>query len=313
MKINRRDFSFRSKYDNVVIHGICMIPDKPIGIFQMVHGMNEHKERYLSFMEYMADKGYVTLMHDNRGHGESVKNVWDIGYCYASKDRGYVEDIYAVTRHIRKEFPGLSLVLYGHSMGSLGVRAFLRDHDDVIDALVVAGCPAYNEVVPLARQFLYVLQKFTGDRFRSPALQSIVSKDFEKRFADENRPFAWLAAKQSVGKDFVRDSLCNFTYTVNGLSTLLNLESAVYKQGGYKVKNPKLPILFISGMEDPCYISEHKWKQAVNRLKKLGYRHIVEKRFSKMRHEIHNEEENERVFEYLYGFCCKVQKLQVTT
>lgn len=136
MNITMRRFSFCSKYDGIMIKGICLIPQKPVGILQMVHGMNEYKERYMSFMEYMAGKGYITLMHDNRGHGESVNSVWDIGYCYDAKEKGYIEDIYSVTCYIKKAFPGLPVVLYGHSMGSLGVRAYLRRHDDAIDGLV---------------------------------------------------------------------------------------------------------------------------------------------------------------------------------
>lgn len=303
VQITKRKFSFLSKYDGIIIRGICLIPENPVGIFQMVHGMNEHKERYLPFMQYMAEKGYVTLMHDNRGHGESVDSVWDMGYCYAAKEKGYTEDIYAVTCRIKKAFPGLPLVLFGHSMGSLGVRSYLRRHDDAIDGLVVAGCPAYYDVVGIASFFLFFLQMITGDRFRSPAVQGMVSANFDRRFAREHRPYAWLAAKKSVAEDFQRDSLCNFTYTVNGLSTLLHLESIVYKRDGYQMKNRNLPILFISGLDDPCYVNEKKWRQAVNRLKDLGYWDITEVRFEGMRHEIHNEEKNREVYQELDLFC----------
>lgn len=44
-----------------------------------------------------------------------------------------------MTRYIKREFPDLPLILYGHSMGSLGVRSYLRNHDEAIDGLVVAG------------------------------------------------------------------------------------------------------------------------------------------------------------------------------
>ena len=38
------------------------------GILQLVHGMSEYKERYLPFMEYMAKKGYVCVIHDQHVH-----------------------------------------------------------------------------------------------------------------------------------------------------------------------------------------------------------------------------------------------------
>lgn len=306
MMITKKTFSFLSRYDNVTIHGICMIPEKPIGIFQMVHGMCEHKERFLSFMEWMAGRGYVALMHDNRGHGESVKQPEDIGYCYDAKEKGYVEDIYAVTRYIRKTFPDLPLILYGHSMGSLGVRSYLKHHDDVIDGLIVSGCPSYNNAVEPAKLVLKALKLVKGERFRSPFIQNLVVGGFEKAFKKEQRPFAWLAVKEEVAEKFQKDSLCTFTYTLNGFLTLLNLESITYTGRGFQVKQPGLPVLFVSGMEDPCYINERKWKQAVKRMHKLGYENVTEIRYEGLRHEIHNEEICEKVYEDMEQFCNRI-------
>lgn len=308
MKITKRTFSFQSKYDDVKIHGICMIPEHPIGIFQMVHGMSEHKERFLPFMEWMADKGYVALMHDNRGHGESVKQPEDIGYCYASREKGYIEDIYAVTRRIRKQFPDLPLVLYGHSMGSLGVRSYIRNHDDAVDGLIVSGCPSYNRAVEPSKLLVKAVSLLRGEKYRSPFMQNLVVGRFEKAFKEEQRQFAWLAAKEDVAKNFEADPLCSFTYTLNGFMTLLNLESITYTKGGFQVKQPELPILFISGKDDPCYVNEKKWKQAIQRLYKLGYENVTEIRYKGLRHEIHNEEEHEKVFRDIEAFCNQIVK-----
>lgn len=303
MEITTRTFSFTSKWDGVKIHGICMIPEKPIGIFQMVHGMCEHKERYLSFMSWMAQRGYITLIHDNRGHGMSIKEEGDIGYCYSSMDKGFIEDIYQITKNIRREYPELPLILYGHSMGSLAVRSYLRKHDDVIDGLIVSGCPGYNDGVPFGKLLVAIMTKILGERYRSSFVQKMVLGSFERRFWREKRKSAWLAAKESVAKEFEKDELCTFTYTLNGFRTLLNLESQTYKGKGYQVKNSSLPILFLSGEDDPCYISERKWYQAIYRMHDLGYEQTTAIRFEGMRHEIHNEEDNQLVYEEIDAFC----------
>lgn len=303
MEITTRTFSFTSKWDGVKIHGICMIPEKPIGIFQMVHGMCEHKERYLSFMSWMAQRGYITLIHDNRGHGMSIKEEGDIGYCYSSMDKGFIEDIYQVTKNIRREYPELPLIIYGHSMGSLAVRSYLRKHDDAIDGLIVSGCPGYNDGVPFGKLLVAIMTKILGERYRSSFVQKMVLGSFERRFWKEKRKSAWLAAKESVAKEFEKDELCTFTYTLNGFRTLLNLESQTYKGKGYQVKNSSLPILFLSGEDDPCYISERKWYQAIYRMHDLGYEQTTAIRFEGMRHEIHNEEDNQLVYEEIDAFC----------
>lgn len=306
MDVRIKTYSFESKFDHVPIHGVCMIPEKPIAILQMVHGMCEHKNRYLSFMRTMAEKGYITVMHDNRGHGESVKQQDDIGYCYDAMEAGLVADVYKVSQQMKKEYPGLPLILYGHSMGSLITRTYLRNHDSVIDGLIVSGCPSYNDMVPLALWMVRCMSKILGVRHRSPMLQKMVLGGFESRFKNEGRKNAWLAVKESVAEEFCKDPLCMFTYTLNGFETLLNLEYITYRAIGYQMENEKLPILFASGMDDPCYINEHRWKQAIDRMLQLGYQDVREIRYENMRHEIHNEDGNDQVFDDLDAFCQEV-------
>lgn len=52
------------------------------GIVQISHGMAENKERYVDFMEFLAQNGYVSMIHDHRGHGKSVIQKDDLGYFY---------------------------------------------------------------------------------------------------------------------------------------------------------------------------------------------------------------------------------------
>lgn len=300
--ITTKNYSFDSK-DNVTIHGICMIPEKPVAILQMVHGMNEHKGRYLGFMEKMSEKGYIVLMHDNRGHGVSVQNEEDRGYCYELMDKGIVEDVYTATKHIKKLYPDLPLILYGHSMGSLIVRAYLKRHDDAIDGLIVAGSPSYAGAVPFGKALVHTMIKVKGERYRSPFVNNLAVGSFDRPFVNENRPYAWLNTDVSVSEAFVKDPMCKFIYTLNGYLTLLNLETTVYKDNDFNVNNPSLPILFLSGEHDPCYANERKWNDSMQHLRKLGYTNVKGTLFEGMRHEIHNEPDKQLVFNEIDRFC----------
>ena len=62
-----------SEYDGHLLAVLAVVPEKMRGVMQIVHGMSEHKERYLPFMEYMARRGFACVIHDHRGHGASVK------------------------------------------------------------------------------------------------------------------------------------------------------------------------------------------------------------------------------------------------
>ncbi|MCR5702715.1 MAG: lysophospholipase [Lachnospiraceae bacterium] len=305
--ITTRTYSFES-VDGVTIHGVCMIPENPVAILQMVHGMNEHKDRYTSFMQAMAERGYIVFMQDNRGHGQSVNTPDDIGYCYKSMEKGYVEDTHIATRRIREKYPDLPLILYGHSMGSLIVRAYLKKYDADIDGLFISGCPSYTPAVPFGKLLVKMMKLLKGERYRSSFVNELAVGAFNKPFEAEGRRNAWLSCDSEVSDKFNADKLCQFVYTLNGYQALLNLEWTVYKEKGYSVSNKLLPILFVSGEDDPCYINEKKWNQALERMRSLGYMNVSGILIEGMRHEIHNESEKQVVFEQIDKFCHKCIK-----
>ena len=279
-----------------------MVPEHPVGILQMVHGMGEHKGRFCHFMEEMAKRGYITCMHDTRGHGNSLKSIEDMGYFYDGKEQGCIADMYCVTRQMRKAYPGLPLILYGHSLGALMVRSYLREYEGAVDGVVLAGCPSYNFLVPFVVPFIKGLQIILGERCRISLFQRLLQWNYARRFYNEDKYFAWLSSDASVAEVFKMDNRCIFTYTLNGFETLLRLEYATYGEKIYETQCENLPILFVSGMDDPCYTNERMWKHSLMRMKRLGYKNIKEIRYEGMRHELHNEPKRAIYYEDLYEF-----------
>lgn len=124
----RREFTIQSKVDGLILDGLVVEPEEGVkrtALLQLSHGMSEYKERYLPFMEYMAEHGVVCVIHDHRGHGKSVKSEQDLGFMYGAGGVGLVEDLFLVTKWAKKEYPDLPFVLMGHSMGS-GCAAHTR-------------------------------------------------------------------------------------------------------------------------------------------------------------------------------------------
>ena len=97
----------RSWFDGLGLSLMYTKPEGDIkGVLQISHGMCENKERYLPFMEYLAEQGYAAVIHDHRGHGKSVKRKEDLGYFYGGRDKGIVEDLHQITCWIKERFPG---------------------------------------------------------------------------------------------------------------------------------------------------------------------------------------------------------------
>lgn len=111
-----------SRFDGLDISVAVVRPQrKPDAVLQLSHGMSGCKERFLPFMEFMADHGVVCVANDHRGHGGSVKDRKDLGYMYEGGREALIDDMRGVTEAIRYEYPDAPVFLLGHSMGSLAV------------------------------------------------------------------------------------------------------------------------------------------------------------------------------------------------
>ena len=94
-----------SSSDGLKIELAYTIPKEEIkGIVQFSHGMAEHKERYFNFMEYLSNNGYVCVINDHRGHGNSVKDKKDLGYFYTEDTNFIIDDLHDVTKYIKEKY-----------------------------------------------------------------------------------------------------------------------------------------------------------------------------------------------------------------
>ena len=75
----KRELYIKSEVDRHRLHVLILTPEnQPRAVVQICHGMSEHKERYLPFMEYLQNRGYAAVIHDHRGHGKSIEREDDI-------------------------------------------------------------------------------------------------------------------------------------------------------------------------------------------------------------------------------------------
>lgn len=267
------------------------------GIVQIVHGMAEHKERYIDFMEFLASMGYVCVIHDNRGHGKSVNNKSDLGYFYDNGFECLLQDVSDVARHVSKIYPDLPRYLLGHSMGSLIARAYTKYHDSEIDGLIAVGSPSRHTGARLGLFLTRVIGKLRGSRHVSPFIEKIAGP--KPKDPNAASKYAWICSDENIVKEFEKDELCGFTFTINGYENLMKLMIDVYDKNGWHMENPELPVHFASGAEDVCLINEKRFKEAVEFMRKVGYSRVSYKLYDGMYHEILNEKGKTGVYDDL--------------
>ena len=245
-------YSFPSKADGLEISCLAVVPElgrdeKYRGIIQIVHGMSEYKERYLPFMEYMAERKYVSVIHDHRGHGKSVRSKEDLGYMYGGGADAMLQDIHTVNCLIRDHFPELPLILFGHSMGSLAVRAYAAHHDGCMDMLIVCGSPSYNVLRPVGVVLAKAEKTVFGPKHSAGLIEMMSFGSYAMRFKKEKNRFSWICSDPQVVKDYSDSEYCGFTFTDDAYLALFDLMKRAYDVKHWKCTKPEMPVLFISG------------------------------------------------------------------
>ena len=298
--------TMRSLVDGLELDVLEVVPEGEIkGIFQIHHGMSEYKERYLPFMEYLAANGYVAAIHDCRGHGKSVKIKEDLGYLYRGGARALVEDAHQLTRELKEKWPSLPLILFGHSMGSMVVRMYTKKYDDELVMLIVCGSPSKNPAVGVGENIARIQKKFRGDRYKSKILEAASFGSFAGKFKGEKSRFSWCCSDPEVVRAYEQSPLCGFTFSIDGYEALFQLMRECYGTEGWICKNPTLQVLFVGGADDPCIGGARKYAQAVQHMRRVGYKNTKGKLYPGMRHEILNEPGRQQVFQDIVKYTGK--------
>lgn len=293
-----------SDQDSLELDCLLIKPNKEIkAIVEIAHGMNEHKERYIDFMKFLAKNGYASFIHDHRGHGKSIKNINDLGYFYEDNASYVVEDLHQINEYLKNKFKDKKIILFGHSMGSMIVRKYISKYAHTIDGLIVCGSPSKNNASKLGLKVVKLLKSIKGERYRSEFVKKLMFGGFDKKGSEPN---SWVCHNKEILKLYNEDELCKYTYTLNGYENIIKLMIDIYNPKIYNRNNLDLPIYFIAGNDDSVIKSKKDFNEAINFLKKIGYHNIDNTLYDDMSHEILNEVNNNLVYDDILNWLNKI-------
>lgn len=295
----------KSEKDNLELE-MCIIEPKgtPKGIIQISHGMSEHKERYYDFMNYLAENGYICVIHDHRGHGASVINKSDLGYFYTENIDYIVDDLYQITKYIKEKYPNLDIILFSHSMGTLVARNYLKKYDNSIKKLILCGPPAENKLSSVGICIAKLLQPFYSKNKPNKLLNKMTFGSYSKNDKSNNNKNEWICTNTTTVKEYNKDELCGYIFTTNGFINLYKLMKQAFNSKNWNCQNKNLEIFIIAGKEDPVIQSEEKFNELISFIKNVGYTNVKAKLYENMKHEILNEKENTVVYKDILEFIC---------
>ena len=286
--------------DKVIVHGNLFYDENSKkGLILLLHGMAEHKERYTYVINKLVLDGYAVLSTDERGHGESAVVK---GY-FADKDgwQRNVDDQYRLYLEA-KQTCDLPLIVFGHSMGTLVSRSFLKKYEEDVTKVVLTGTPSNNSAVGVAIALCNITKTFKGEQYRSPLLNKLCFGAFNSKIENPKTDFDWLSVNEKNVQNYIADDDCGYVFTTLGFKDMFEGMKDVYKKEGWHPKKHDLPIHFYSGSEDPCMTSLDGLKEAVQILKDEGYNQVEYTTYEGLRHEILNESERDKVIQDILDF-----------
>ncbi len=273
---------------------------KAVATLHINHGMAEHSLRYDGFARYMNSLGFTVYAQDHRGHGLtkeeeergwfSAENGWDV----------VVQDSIAVDQLIAGEVGYLPHFILGHSMGSFITRTALTRAGDLYSGAVIMGTGAGQGLLgaigkSIARRHV---RKY-GGRMPDHRLDKLSFGAYNKHFKPIKTSADWLTRDPEEVRKYLDDPLCGFVCSSQFFYDLLTGIEAANDPDLAKKVPPVLPMLIVSGSEDPVGGYGKGVRKVADLYRKAGVRVVDLKLFEGGRHEILNETNKDEVYAYV--------------
>lgn len=233
----------------------------------LVHGIGEHTGRYSHVGKAFSDAGYVLFGFDLRGHGKSEGTRGHI-----PSAESVIRDIGLLLEQARSRYPGLPLVLYGHSLGGILVLYFgLKQKPDVSGFLVTS--PGLRTA----------LEKQPMKIFAAKFLGALIPRLSIPTGLDMNA----ISQDKKVVENYQNDPLVHDRMSVGFGKIMLGVISWTFSHAG----EFPLPLLLIHGKSDTIAYPSGSTEFAA--LVKKDCKVVL---WENGTHELHNEPFKEEVF-----------------
>lgn len=261
----------------------CTLWDKvknPIGIVQIIHGMNEHVSRYDRFAKFLNKNGFIVFGDDHRAHGRTASAPDKIGTTDGNADlfKAIFFDELEIIEYLKNKY-ALPVCIFGHSYGSFITQALI-DKTNLHSAVCLCGSAKFWKTYLFIARLLSWFGKtlFGKDHpaniieFFSPIKQR--SKDKSPLTRDKKQ-----AEKYEHDKYFRPKFSYGFYYSM--FDNLLKMKQ--------ERTSKSIPMLIISGEKDPVSMDAKLAKKLYKAYKKIGIKNIQFKLYANDRHELLNE------------------------
>ena len=290
----KEDFYFDSSDGKTKIHGVKWIPDGNVKmILQVVHGVTEHILRYDEFANYFNNMGIMVVGIDLIGHGTSIAvGVKPMYFGGVGSFEYVVDDLYKCKEIISKDFDSnITYCMLGFSLGSFLARMYAIKYPSDLDGMILVGTGYTSSIeIALARFIANKEAHKYGEDKSSDMIRKLTFETYNNKFKPNRTRYDWLCLSEEALEKYINDPLRGGDMSSGLFREMLYGMKFTGEKSNIMRMNKELPILLLSGSDDPVGNSGKGINKYNTILKKCGINDVDIKIYSKLRHDILHED-----------------------
>jgi len=276
--------------DGAELHYAIWSPETlPTMVLQVTHGMTEHILRYEALAKELTTYGIVVAGFDLRGHGENPSP-----HKAATLEKGgwemTLEDMHQFRWLLSNRFPGLPHYMMGFSLGSFLLREYLNLNEAPSGAILVGTGtqPAFllSMLMEVARR---ESDKYGFDN-STDLIWNLSFGAYNRKFRPNYSNYDWLCSDQMQLSAYRRDRFCKPSISAGLFCDLLGSMKRTGNSHAYDHWFKKMPVLIISGKDDPVGDMGTGVKRVLRDMEKSGMTDVRMHLLPNARHDVFHEE-----------------------
>ena len=248
----------------------------PKAVIALVHGLGEHCNRYEHMAEYFAKHNIAMVGYDRRGHGQSEGKRG-----HSPNYEALLQEVDQLLEVTKNKYPVTPVFIYGHSMGGNILLKYLVDRNPQVKGAISSG--AFIEFPDAPPALLIFIGKI---------MRKIYPSFSQNNGLDANG----VSSDPKVVATYLKDPLVHDRITPGTAIGMIETAKELEQFSG-KIN---VPTLLMHGNQDKL-TGFNGSKQFASRVSG----EVTYKEWDGMYHEIHNEPNQQAVFDYTIAWIRK--------
>ena len=282
-------------YSGTSLPAYIWLPEGKVkAVLQITHGMTEHMGRYEALAQYLQPMEIAVAGFDLRGPGKNPGNP-EVASCGEGGWAASIEDMRLFYALLQERFPGVPHYVLGFSLGSFLLREYLTkypDEGEIAGAIIMGTGHQPGWLLSIMMGIVKGQIKKAGFDKTTDLVRQLSFGTYNQKFKPNRTAADWLCSDETELDKYLTDPLVRKDISSGLFWELLGSMKQTGSAFEYDGWDTSLPILLISGQDDPVGDGGKGVQAIYNRMKKTGMENVTLKLFPGARHDLLHEEKN---------------------